>query len=725
MPGMPRFTPLLLLSSVLLAGPAPTGAQVPGEAAEAVPASALISLRSGALDTRRLPPAREALRSGAAREPDAGYRLVKFPGPVSRRQVRALEGAGVRIYAYLPHFAFLVRLPAGRDGALDALGATWWGPYLPRYKIAPAVAAPARQPLAAGEAAVLLLQVYPDADLDRVADRARGLGLEIAGQARGGSFSRLRLFATPEQLARHREDLAEIPEVFWLDAEPRRVALNDTTVWVSQSGVDGGEATPVFDHGLFGEGQVLGVLDSGIDPDMCYFGDPGRGLPPLNLCDGGTAVDPDQRKILAVDFLWQEECRDGIAEHEWDTTGHGTVVAGSAAADDFATPLLHDFADGLAPGARLVIQDAGAGDDPCADFPGIGCPVVDLKPIFRQAYDQGVRIHNNSWGDQEDAPVSNGYSAASQDADQFTWDHPDFLLVFAAGNSGPAAGSVVSPSTAKNVLSVGSTRRGAEAEALSGFSSCGPTDDGRIKPDLTLPGSRIVTAGTDFALGTPDCGTFAVSGTSLSAPAVAGAAALVRQYVTDGWYPTGEPGRHSGFVPSAALLRAALVSSARAMAAAGPIPDACQGWGRVLLDDALYFPPETRRLWVEDRAPAFHSGSSGKARKFHLQAAAGQPLKVTLAWTDFPSTPAANPHLVNDLDLIVEGPAGTFLGNVFAGGSSVAGGGPDRRNTLEQVLLPVPAPGKYTVTVRSFNVPAGPQPFALVVTGEVKAPGLR
>jgi hypothetical protein len=94
-----------------------------------------------------------------------------------------------------------------------------------------------------------------------------------------------------------------------------------------------------------------------------------------------------------------------------------------------------------------------------------------------------------------------------------------------------------------------------------------------------------------------------------------------------------------------------------------------------------------------------------------------QSLKVTLAWTDFPSTPAANPHLNNDLDLIVTGPPGTFLGNVFSSSHSVTGGSADRRNTLEQVLLTAPTAGTYTVTVRAINVPNGPQPFALVVSG--------
>ncbi len=155
------------------------------------------------------------------------------------------------------------------------------------------------------------------------------------------------------------------------------------------------------------------------------------------------------------------------------------------------------------------------------------------------------------------------------------------------------------------------------------------------------------------------------------------------------------------------------------MAGAQAIPANCQGWGRVQLDHALYFAGQARKLWVKDDAAPFATGAAGQERTYSFKIAGGGPLKVTLAWTDFPSTPAASVNLNNDLDLIVTGPAGTvWRGNVFAAGASVAGGDADRLNTLEQVLLATPAAGTYKVTVRSFNVPNGPQPFALVVTGK-------
>ncbi|MCP4655931.1 MAG: hypothetical protein GY856_10990, partial [bacterium] len=144
----------------------------------------------------------------------------------------------------------------------------------------------------------------------------------------------------------------------------------------------------------------------------------------------------------------------------------------------------------------------------------------------------------------------------------------------------------------------------------------------------------------------------------------------------------------------------------------------CQGWGRVLLDNVLYFVGDARELWALDEPTGFPLGSSGETQDFAFTVtSSAEPFKVTLVWTDFPSTPAASPNLNNDLDLIVTGPGGTYLGNVFSGGQSTTGGSADRLNTLEQVLLTSPATGDYTVTVRSFTVPDGPQDFALVVTG--------
>ncbi|MFL6263338.1 MAG: S8 family serine peptidase [Thermoanaerobaculia bacterium] len=720
---MPRSRKVWSVSLLLLAA---AGLRLPAQEP-----STAISLNSGIIDTsRRLPEIPEALRVRPEDAAEDEIVLVKFPAPPTARQIEALRKASLRVYTYLPYYSYLVRMPTGkRDAAsLTKIGASWAGPWQPLYKISPEIAGmaagDARRETSQGDYRPVMIQVYPDADLGEVARKMRDLGVRgIAGARRNPLFSRVRLLLTPSEIAALREPLAGMRDVFWIDLDGRKTLLNDTTIWVGQSGLSGGQTTPVFSQGIFGEGQTVAIIDTGIDPDACYFRDTTRGLPPTNLCNGGTTVNTSQRKVIAVDFLSSGECNGGINSTEWDNQNHGTHVAGTVAGDNFAHLLTHDGGDGMAPGAKLVIQDAGFRTDNCGDLPGIGCPVVDLNPIFQQAYDQGARIHTNSWGDNENATVQNKYTAASQDVDEFLWNHKDDLIFFAAGNAGPGSGSVGSPSTAKSAVSVGATLRGTSANSMASFSSCGPTADGRIKPEITVPGSNIVSARNDGNSGTNNCSTLTLSGTSMASPGAAGLTALIRQYYTDGWYPTGSKVSTNAFTPSGALLRATLVNSAVNMTGTTAIPANCQGWGRVLLENALFFTGQTRKLWLSDTAAAFNTGSVNEDRAFTFTVGTGESFKATLAWTDFPSTPAASVNLNNDLDLIVTGPTGTvWRGNVFSGGNSATGGAADRKNTLEQVLLATPAAGTYTVTVRSFNVPNGPQPFALVVTGNVTGP---
>jgi Subtilase family len=579
---------------------------------------AFISLNSGVIDSRAPTKAvPERLRAAPGSRAD-DYALVKFPGPISAAQSDALRAAAERVYTYLPHDTFLVKMAPERraPAAIAALGASFVGPYHPAYKLSRFAAEVDVTAIGKAQERIMMVEIYPDADLERVAGAIEALGVgRVVGRQASPYFSRLRLLVPPADVARAAEPIAQLPEVFWVDLESRRGILNDTTIWVGQSGLSAGQATPVFDHGLHGEGQIVGVLDTGIDPDMCFFRDPAHGLPATNLCNGGTAVDLTQRKVIAVDFLWSNECAGGISNFEWDTQDHGSHVAGTVAGDNFASPIAHNAGDGMAPGARLVIQDGGFQTDNCGDLPGIGCPVVDLNPIFQQAYTQGARIHTNSWGDNENAQVQNNYSAGSQDVDEFMWNHKDFLIFFAAGNSGPGVGSVGSPSTAKSGVSVGSTRHADLADQMSGFSSCGPTDDGRLKPDITIPGSNVISAANDGSATSNNCGTQSSSGTSMASPGAAGLGALVRQYYTDGFYPSGAATPADAFVPSAALVRATLIHSAQPMANVGPAPADCQGWGRILLDNALFFPADARRLAIED-GDQFAQGSSGETRSY-------------------------------------------------------------------------------------------------------------
>ena len=179
-------------------------------------------------------------------------------------------------------------------------------------------------------------------------------------------------------------------------------------------------------------------------------------------------------------------------------------------------------------------------------------------------------------------------------------------------------------------------------------------------------------------------------------------------------------------MPSAALVKATLIASATAMEGGVPPPPSNdQGWGRILLDDALHFFGDAKRLYVADRAARFASPADPADLHALTVLDGTEPLRVVLAWTDYPSTPVASINLVNDLDLTVQSPTGTiYRGNVFSAGSSQTGGTADRRNNVEVIRIPNPAPGAWTVRVTPFAVPQPAQGYALIATGRLAIPGV-
>jgi subtilisin family serine protease len=610
---------------------------------------------------------------------------------------RALAAGGAGPIAPVPG-GWLVR-DAAR--AATAPGVRWAGSVPPEARVDPALVA------AAGRV-VAVAGLLSDADPAAIAGRLREAGLPADGVGARRIVSAL----DPDQVPVWIETLLAEPDVLWLGRRGRRVLQNDESVWVGQSGLGGGGATPMFAAGITGAGQVGGLLDTGIDADGCWFDD-GLGPPTSNL-GAGTAIDSTRRKILAVDFLW---ATDSPADPtDWDDDGHGTHVAGTMAGDGGIWGV-HDGYDGMAPGAKLVVQDGGSTVDDCADLPALGCPVVDLVPLFEQAWAQGVRVHNDSWGDQENAMVTNVYTDGSEDADAVTWDHPDLLLVFAAGNSG-GTHQVFSPGNAKNTLSVGATQPGALADAMAFFSSGGPTADGRTKPDLVFPGQSIDSAGSDGDVTSGNCDVVALSGTSMASPGVAGLALLVRQYFADGWYPSGAPAAANGFNPTSALVKAALIASAQPVLVATEF----SGWGRPQLDVVLPLAADApRALLALDEGEGFVGGEDPVVVSIDVTSGA-ESLRIALVWRDPPSTPLAARNLVNDIDLVVRAPdGGVLLGNALDGFWSADHGKPDHVNNVEVVRLASPEVGRWQIEIAPFQVALGPQPWALVASGAFEA----
>lgn len=520
-------------------------------------------------------------------------------------------------------------------------------------------------------------------------------------------------------------------------------SANEISYRTLQSGSPSGP-TPLHDRGIRGEGQIIAVLDTGVDYTNCYFAEADNSPPPFNTGSpsGGLDwqnVDLSRRKVVAYNFLYSCDqfpgrpgCDTPGTPGSLDNQGHGTHAAGTALGDRGAFVLGHDYADSVAPAAKLIVQDGGyVGGDLCTQFPGVGCPAV-LTPVFEQAYRQGARIQSNSWGDRQGRfsnPPTANYPQSARDVDAFVWSHPDMLVVFNTGNLGAKmatpASSLSAPGSAKNTLQVGGTRDSLLREdVLAEFTLFGPARDGRIKPDL-VAAARVVAANADFDQNPSTCDVGLDLGTSWSSPTVAGAAALVRQYYTDGFYPSGARSAPDGMTPSAALLKATLIASARPVpsrrdivsgltVAALPVPSPQQGWGFPVLDDALYFEGDARRLQVVD-VPLSEGLAAGQTARVRVRVRPGVPLRAVLVWTDPPGTVRAvtdtTPQLVNDLDLTVSAPGFVLHGN---------GAAPDRLNNVEVVSLPDPAVGIYEVAVTAHHLGFGDrQSYALVITGDL------
>jgi hypothetical protein len=517
---------------------------------------------------------------------------------------------------------------------------------------------------------------------------------------------------------------------------------NDASYRSLQSGSPNGP-TPLHDRGLHGQGQIVAVVDTGLDYTSCYFAEPDGTPPPFNT--GSAAgldwqnVDLTRRKVVAYDFLYSCDqypnapgCDRPGEPGSLDNQGHGTHAAGTVAGDKGA-PIAHDFGDSVAPAAKLIVQDAGflPTGDTCAQLPGLRCP-LDLFRVFEQAYKQGARIHSNSWGDRQGAnamqdPPRANYPKSARDVDEFVWTHPDSLVIFNTGNLGSGRVSPKSalsaPGSAKNTIQVGGTRsRNNDDDMIAAFTLFGPTDDGRIKPDL-IAGARVVAADIDFDENPNTCDATSQSGTSWSSPTVAGAAALVRQYYVDGFYPGGVRNAAHGFAPSAALMKATLIAAARPALwrkegnlniEALPAPSYEQGWGFPVLDDALYFDGDTRKMRVVD-VPLSSGLAAGASTTVRVKARPGTPLEAVLVWTDPPGTVRGindtTPQLVNDLDLTVSGVTRTA----------------DRLNNVEVISVADPSATTYEITVAAHRLGFGAkQSYALVITGDLEeAPAMR
>lgn len=413
--------------------------------------------------------------------------------------------------------------------------------------------------------------------------------------------------------------------------------------------------------GLTGAGQIVAVADSGLDagnindlhPDLQSV--PGQMPKVVLLKSWAGRVQPD------------------------DPTGHGTHMAATIAGTGAAS---NGQFRGVAPGASIYFQAI-------LNKNGEAAPPADLADLFLPAYSAGARVHVDGWGGG-----SNLYGGSSAQIDRFVRAHPDFLPIFGAGNTGPSPGTVTTEANSKNALAVGAsvlprpalTLGASDTAQVATFSSCGPAGDGRIKPELLAPASAVISARSRLVEGAlPGYqGYTSMQGTSMAAAVAGGSATLLREYFKEYMNIT---------TPSAALLKATLINGARP-ATAGPSKE---GFGVIDLAGTVIALKDGAFCAADEWAGVTHGG---EVTYTYRVTGTSAPFKATLAWSDPPAEPGGTRTLVNDLDLAVRTPDGRlYHGNHFLGGNTQ-----DRTNNIEQVYLPNPVPGDYTVSVTGAAV---------------------
>ena len=331
-------------------------------------------------------------------------------------------------------------------------------------------------------------------------------------------------------------------------------------------------------------------------------------------------------------------------------------------------------------------------------------------------------ISTNSWGWDIQCALENcwlhGYYCAwSQNYDDIVDGKLGYpiTIIFSAGNEENDGDCSPYPwdqiggpgGTAKNTIVVGATY--SDTNGHTCFSSRGPTDDGRIKPDVCAPGDEAHCLAYPAIHSTVPVNTYGdKAGTSMSAPAVAGSAALLYQDYRS---------THSGADPTPATVKALLIHTAQDLGNTGP--DYTYGWGLINVTAAA----DVIRADNNPDPTIFKEQVTNSEVKtiYTIVPSGTDELKATLVWTDEPGAVAAATELVNDLNLeIYNAGSGTMnypwlLDSDNPGNAATTG--TDNINNVEQVVVTSPASGLYVVRINGSNVPTGPQPYSLIVSG--------
>ncbi len=426
------------------------------------------------------------------------------------------------------------------------------------------------------------------------------------------------------------------------------------------------------------EAPALGILNSEAtdiqQSDQLHTGF--EGMPAISG-KGVVLGIGDNGRIYHIDHRYNEEGQ------SYNGASHATHVAGTMGGAGILDPAMK----GNAWQSTLIVDYFNT--------------IIDRSPEY---YQKGMVVTNNSYGaGSQCLPYSGLYTGYCVQGDQQLLDLPNLVHVFAAGNEGglkcgdfPTGFRTIDNAfqAAKNVITVGATNKDANLFRWSK----GPTLDGRLKPEITAIGDGTRSTATN--------NTYAIDyGTSMSAPQVTGVLGLLYERYRQ---------LNGNVDPPGDLMKAIVCNTATDIGNKGV--DFTNGFGFL----------NARKAIEVVNAKTYLSGTidNGGETRFEINLPAQvKDLKIMLYWHDKPSSLYTFKNLVNDLDISVISPEGLevfpmILDTSAAGVNAPAIAGKDHINNIEQVVVENAAPGIYTILVKGFKVPAGPQSFRIVYNWE-------